>query len=470
MNSTISRSVAVIGFGKTGKAVLDFFLERNSNKTLYLYNDTPITDSVAMQYYKDQDVTFLVGEEHFCQMESMELIILSPGVDGKAARFTSLREKGIRIVSEIELAFAFIEGRIIAVTGTNGKSTTVSLIHHILSAAGVDSYLTGNIGTPLIAEASKISSHSVVVVEVSSFQLEEIAQFRPDVSVILNITPDHLDRYKDIDTYFAAKLNMLKNQGNDDWLVLNADDAVLGDPKNKSRYGRPHRAWFSLKGSPEAADNGRLNAYLSNETLKLWLPYMPNSPEYDISLAQNPLRGLHNLENIMAASIAAGLVGVPPRLIESGIATFKGLEHRMETAGKIKGVEFINDTKATNVDAALKSIGSIDDPLVLILGGKDKGSDFTVLEEPIRSKVDHVLLMGHAADIIANQLENVKDKFVPVTDMAHAVRTGLELLGNKGGVVLLAPGCASFDMFNNFEHRGKVFKEEVAKLAQIQEN
>lgn len=452
-----------MGFGKSGKAVLDFFIEQNSNKNLYIYNDTPITDLESQKKYEAQGVTFLVGQDQFQQLEDADLIIVSPGINGRAPRFAPLRARKIKIVSEIELAFAFFEAKIIAVTGTNGKSTTVSLIHHILKTAGKDSFLTGNIGTPIISQVAGISGDSIVVVELSSFQLEEIIHFRPDIALILNITPDHLDRYANTEEYFAAKLNVVRNQVEEDYLILNADDPVLQQDKNKERYGRARTLWFSLH-----EDKPACAAWIAGG--HIFLQLAPAGPPEKISLARNPLRGMHNLENILAAVIAVRLAGVLPADIEAGIASFIGLTHRMESAGKIHNVEFINDSKATNVDATLKSITGIDEAMVLILGGKDKGGDFTALEDPIRKRVQHVLLVGQASDTIRRQLKNVADKLINVTDFSDAVAQGLKLLENTGGVVLLAPACASFDMFNNFEHRGEVFKEEVAKLKRKIEN
>lgn len=463
-----NQTVAVIGFGKTGRAVLDFFLQRNSTKTICLYNDNPIEgkeNTGARKAYEEAGVKFLIGEESFDELNDADLIILSPGVNGRTPRFNRLRKKGVRIVSEIELAFAFIQGRVIAVTGTNGKSTTVSLIHHILKKAGVDSFLTGNIGQPLIAEVGNISAASMVVVEVSSFQLEEIMQFRPDIALILNVTPDHLDRYMSIDDYFSAKLNLVKNQISSDYLVLNGDDAVLRQAELNERYGTTQLVWFSRDcGSDDAA------ACITGNHLCLKMGHRETDTVELISLEHNPLRGVHNLENILAAVTAARLAGVEPHQIEEAIATFTGLEHRMELAGRIGDVEFINDSKATNVDATLKSVTSIDQPMVVILGGKDKGGDFTILEDPLRQKAHRILLVGDAAATIREQLHRLEDLFLRVTDLKQAVSTGLELLSADGGVVLLAPGCASFDMFDNFEHRGRVFKQEVQDLKKEQEN
>lgn len=468
-------ALAVVGFGKTGKGVLDFLLARGGvkNFNLYLYNDTSI-DEPAQQQYKQRGVTFLVGENQFMRLADVERIVLSPGVDGRTPRFDRLRQQGIEIISEIELAASFLDAGanpIIAVTGTNGKSTTVTLIHHILKHCGVNSFLTGNIGTPLISQVEDISGNmdAVVVLEVSSFQLEEIIHFRPHIGILLNVTPDHLDRYATTGDYFSAKLNLVKNQETCDYLVLNHDDPVLRENADRepNRWGFARKLWFSRSLRPPEVEVG---TWLSGETLYLGLKN--NGPNEGISvekisLRDNPLRGVHNLENIMAAVTAARLIGAEPTAIENSIPRFQGLPHRMESLGKIGKVEFIDDSKATNVDAALKSITSIDEPMVVILGGKDKGGDFKILGPAINQRVDNVLLVGQAVDTIRRQLGSVK--MDEVSDFDEAVEKGWQILEKKGGVVLLAPGCASFDMFNNFEHRGDVFKKAFLRLKQAKQ-
>ncbi len=460
----LAASVGVVGFGRTGRALLDFLLEQKECKHLYLYNDTLIEgaqETAARADYETRGVIFIIGANEFPRLADVELIILSPGVDGRKERFDRLREKGIKIISEIEFAFSFIEAPVIAITGTNGKSTTVSLIHHFLSKNGLNSFLTGNIGTPLISEVKNIPDNAVVVVEVSSFQLEEIADFKPHIAAILNVTPDHLDRYKSLEDYYTAKMNIGKNQGIGDYLILNDGDPFLKEKEKQEGTsafpGTAQKIWFS-----RLCRNLDAGAWLEDRDIHIKVNHIDES----ISLRENPLRGVHNLENLLAAVTAARLMGVTAAGIEKAVKDFKGLPHRMEFAGKIGNVEFINDSKATNVDAALKSIDSIDVPMVLILGGKDKGGDFTMLRQSIKEKVNHVLLVGAAAHTIHRQLADLDngERFIFAADFAAAVAEGYRLLAKKGGVVLLAPGCASFDMFKNFEHRGEVFKEEVQKF------
>ena len=476
--------IAVLGFGKTGQALLEFLLANEAQASVVLFNDGAIVDTARREFFERRGVHFLIGAEKFAELNDCRLVIISPGFDGKNPRFTDLRAQGVRIISEIEYAFSNLKqinlvkkqdnllskllipplqgtslrsrvgrmrSKVIAVSGSNGKSTTVSLIHHLLAKAGRRSVLAGNIGVPFIAQVREIGADSIVVLELSSFQLEEIVDFRADVAVLLNITPDHLDRYPSMEAYAAAKYNLFTNQRPGDHMVLNADDPLLRDAK---RLGAGKPLWFS---STRALPDG---AFLQGQGLTL----RAAAAEEKISLRRNPLRGIHNLENIMAAALACRAIGLTAAEIESGLESFQGLAHRMEAAGTIGGVEFINDSKATNVDAALKSIASIDGRLVVILGGKDKGSDFSALEKILKKKALRVLLLGKAAPLIAGQLPSLEKRLAHVRDLTEAVRSGYELLQPQGGTVLLAPACASFDMFDNFEHRGDVFKREVASL------
>jgi UDP-N-acetylmuramoylalanine--D-glutamate ligase len=443
--------IAVLGFGKTGQAVLEFLLIHEPQASLVLYNDGHIEDKDRQKAFERRGVHFVIGAEKFNELGACRLVIMSPGFDGRKPRFAALRAQGVKVISEIEYAFGRIHAKIIAVSGSNGKSTTVSLIHHLLLKAGRKSILAGNIGIPFIAQAGDVTDNSIVVLELSSFQLEEIVLFRADVAVLLNITPDHLDRYPSMDAYAAAKFNLFKNQRSGDCMVLNADDPLL---RIEKRLGPAKPFWFS---ATRALNDG---AALENHDIVLNL----GAAKERISLRHNPLRGIHNLENIMAAALACRSVGLTALEIESGLESFRGLPHRMEAAGNVGRVEFIDDSKATNVDAALKSITSISGNLVVILGGKDKGSDFTVLEKPLREKAQKIMLLGHAAPLIAAQLNGIKDMLANVQDLHEAVGSGYEILHRTGGVVLLAPACASFDMFDNFEHRGDVFKLEVKLL------
>ena len=384
--------------------MLEFLLAKEPHASLILFNDSEITDKERQEYFMQRGVRFLTGAGQFAGLVHCRLVIMSPGFDGKHPRFDALRQGGAEVISEIEFAFRQARARIIAVSGSNGKSTTVSLIQHLLLANGRKSRLAGNIGTPFIAEVAAGAADSLVVLELSSFQLEETVRFRPNVAVLLNITPDHLDRYPSMTEYMAAKFKLFENQKQADCKVLNADDPLLRD---SGKMGRARAYWFSAT-RPQAR-----GASIRNHDLILNM----GEAEDEISLRGNPLRGIHNLENIMAASLACREVGLAAAEIESALGGFRGLPHRMEEAGKVGRVEFINDSKATNVDAALKSITSIDGNLVVILGGKDKGSDFSALEKPLRERARQVMLLGQAAPLLAAQLSGLQGLLAPVGDL-----------------------------------------------------
>lgn len=453
----MAEGTGVIGFGKTGRAVVDFLLGKDDAGRILIYDDKKIDLKSVPENYFNAGVELLSGEADINRLADVDELVISPGVNGKEKRFKVLRDKGIRIKSEMEFATEVSKSKnIIAVTGTNGKSTTVSLIHHFLKEGGKDAVLAGNIGTPLTAELSGITEESVLVLEVSSFQLEEIIKFKPSISVILNITPDHLDRYENIEDYFEAKFNIVKNQDENDIVILNETDPVLRK-RFKTEAGKGVKTiWFSLRGKD--IENG---GFIENEMAVIKLH---GEKIAQVSLANNPLIGTHNLENILVSVIVAILSGISPRSIERSLGTFIGLEHRMEVAGKLKGVTFINDSKATNIDATVKSISGVTSDMVLIMGGKDKGGDFTVLNKYIDKKIKKIILLGEAADKIRFQLGNPDNMFIRMESLDEAVRKGFDLFSGSGGVVLLAPGCASFDMFSNFEVRGQVFKKSVQDL------
>ena len=449
------RRVAVLGFGRTGRALLDHLLDHEPGSVLSVYNDTETGEKEPRAGYEAKGVRFLIGGENFNSLLEMDMIILSPGFDGRNPRFSPLRRRSIEIISEIEYAFRFTDASIVAVSGTNGKSTTVSLIHHLLVRNGRQSILAGNIGIPFISFVETIRERSepcVAVLEISSFQLEEIRRFRPGVAVLLNITSDHLDRYPTMDDYVAAKMNLFQNQKSTDTMVLNADDALIA--ANRPRLGKGRPLWFSLTHQVESG------AYLEGVDIVI----RRNGIRTRVSLKNNPLQGIHNLENILASVLAVSALGLDAAGIENALGSFRGLPHRMELVGAIDGVRFVNDSKATNIDAALKSIGSFSENLVLILGGKDKSGDFRPLEKPLCDRARSILLIGKAAGAIAGQLPGLADRMIFVKDLREAVETGLRLLRGTGGTVLLAPACASFDMFRDFEDRGEVFAREVQEL------
>ena len=387
-------------------------------------------------------------EKTFLQQD---LIIPSPGVPYSLPALDSARVNGVAVWSEIELASRFLSGRLVAITGSNGKTTTTSLLGHILERSGMPTIVAGNIGVPLISRVETTSDSTVTVAEVSSFQLENIVAFRPDVAVLLNITPDHLDRHGTLEAYGAAKARLFENQTENDSAVLNADDPGV------TPYAptRPQVFWFSRT---KRVASG---AFLRGDEI-----VFRREGAETVLLRRNEigLRGEHNVENVLAAAAAASLVGATPAAIAAGVESFAGVEHRLEFVAEVGGVSFFNDSKATNVDATLKALDAFPGRLLVILGGKDKGGDFTLLREPLHKHARLLLLIGAAAEKIAAQL-GADLPLERAGTLDRAVRLAFER-AQSGDVVLLAPACASFDQFENYEHRGRVFKQLVRQLAQ----
>jgi len=381
--------------------------------------------------------------------QNADLVVISPGVPADLDLLNNARARGVRVIGELELAAPFLKGKIMGITGSNGKTTTTALTGHVLREAGIACQVGGNIGTApaSLVEASRDDQWNVL--ELSSFQLETIETFRADVAACLNVTPDHLDRHYTLEKYAAAKGRLFETQPAGDSAVLNADDPIC------AAYAKLTRAkvqWFSLERPVSPG------AWLENGEIRLNGDVLMNAKDI-------PLRGRHNIENTMAASVAAQLAGAGLPQIAAAIRKFPGVEHRLELVREIDGVEYYNDSKATNVDATLKAIGAFDGGLWIILGGKDKNSDYTVLREPLRAKVRAALLIGAAAQKIAGQLGNDAVPVVQCGNLAAAVQKAFRS-AEPGDTVLLAPACASFDQFENFEQRGRIFKELVNALAE----
>jgi UDP-N-acetylmuramoylalanine--D-glutamate ligase len=440
--------VLVVGLARTGVATALFCAARGAVVTATdTRSEAEIGESIAP--LRAAHVQLELGghrEETFLRQD---LIVPSPGVPADAPLLQAARAKGITIWSEIELAYRFLQGRLIGITGSNGKTTTTSLVEHILKTAGFRTILAGNIGTPLIGCVGEMSETSVSVVELSSFQLELIDTFRPNISVFLNLTPDHLDRHHTLGSYGAAKARIFENQTEQDAAVLNADDP--GTPPYAPE--RPQVYWFSRKKSVEQG------AYLRGEDVV----FRRDGKEEPVLKCQDvPLAGAHNLENVLAAVAATRVAGADPASVAKGVRSFAGVEHRLEFVAEIAGVRYYNDSKATNVDATLKALEAFPGRILVILGGKDKGSDYTVLQQPLRERAILALLIGAAAEKIEHQIAGSV-----AIERAGTLERAVEIAhqaSRAGDVVLLAPACASFDQFQNYEHRGRVFKELVHEL------
>ena len=444
------KRVLVVGLARTGIATARFCASRGARVTAI--DDRPAEQlGDAMRELREIGCALAFGGDSRADFSAQDLIVASPGVPPNHPGLVAARAAHVPVWSEIELAWRFLRGRLIGVTGSNGKTTTTSLIGHILAAAGKPVIIAGNIGTPLIAHADGSNDKTITVAEVSSFQLELIEAFRPDISVLLNLTPDHLDRHASFEEYARAKARIFENQTERDLAVINADDAA------STQHG-PSRAqifWFSR------AKRVTGGACLQGQQI-IFRREGEDFPLLDRTDIR--LRGEHNLENVLAAASATFLAGAPPAEIAGAVRSFPGVEHRLEFVAEISGVSFFNDSKATNVDATIKALEAFSCGLFVILGGKDKGGDYAPLVPLLRERAKLVLLIGAASEKIAAQLGS-SVPFERAGTVERAVSVAYES-ARGGDTVLLAPACASFDQFENYEHRGRVFKELVRAIAE----
>jgi UDP-N-acetylmuramoylalanine--D-glutamate ligase len=380
-----------------------------------------------------------------------DLIVVSPGVPLDTPELAQAKSFGRPVIGELELAARFLKGRILAITGSNGKTTTTALAGEILQDAGFPTLVAGNIGVPVVGLIEESTDSTWSVLEVSSFQLESTEQFHPAISVILNITPDHLDRHGTFENYALAKERIFAAQDANDCLVLNADNARAAEAATRSRA---KVYWFSIE---HAVEQG---AWLE-QGFVVYRSAPGAAVEKVMPLGKIPLKGAHNFENVLAAVCACRLAGAPAKNIRRAIEAFKAVEHRLEYVATINGVDYYNDSKATNVDATAKAVAAFSAGIHLILGGKDKGSDYTLLSQLLRERVRAVYTIGAAAAKIESHLRGVVSIHSCET-LANAVNAAAGA-ARPGEIVLLAPACSSFDQFENYEHRGRVFKELVGE-------
>ena len=375
-------------------------------------------------------------------------MIISPGVPSDAEIIKLARAKNLKIVSELEFASSFCNGNVIGITGTNGKTTTTSLCDFMFNNCGKKSYAAGNIGLAFSEIAAKINSGEFVSLEISSFQLDLVDKFRPKVAMILNITPDHLNRYENsIEKYSMSKMRIFENQKSDDYLILSKDSALLNQYFKKAES---KIFYFSTK---EKVSNG---CFLENEEI---IFVRNNVIEFSCKISDLFIKGEHNVQNAMAVIIAAKIFNLENNYILAALKEFKGVEHRLELVREIDGVKFINDSKATNVDSVIVALKSFNEPIFLILGGQDKGNDYSMIEELVIEKVKKIYAIGSSAEKVFNYFHN-KVKTEIKKNFEEVINTAINE-AREGDIVLLSPACASFDMFDNYEHRGKVFKSIV---------
>ncbi len=444
------KHVLVIGLARTGVATARFCAEHGATVTATdNHEESELSQEVL--HLREEGVRLELGGHPESSLLKQDLVIPSPGVPADAPVLKSARAKGITIWSEIELADRFLDGRLIGITGSNGKTTTTSLVHHILKVAGFSTLVAGNIGTPMISRVALTSEDTITVAELSSFQLELIETFHPDIAVLLNLTPDHLDRHLTMEAYTAAKARLFEKQTESDFAVLNADD----DAVVKLAPKRPQVYWFSRK-RPVLQ-----GAYLRGDEI-----VFRTSKQEEVLLKREEisLPGVHNLENVLAAVTAARLEGAAVSAIAEAVRNFPGVEHRLEFVAEIAGVRYYNDSKATNVDATLKALEAFPGNVHVILGGKDKGSEYSVLQGALKERSVLALLIGAAAEKIAQQIAG-SVAIEQAGTLERAVKIASQA-ARRGDVVLLAPACASFDQFENFEHRGRKFKELVRTYEQ----
>jgi UDP-N-acetylmuramoylalanine--D-glutamate ligase len=445
-----NKRVLVVGLGKSGVASALFLKSRGARVTVSDSKpEAELRNEILLLL--EQGITVETGGHGDRTFRGQDLIVVSPGVPIDAPQLVQARNLGEPVIGEIELAAHFLSGPIVAITGANGKTTTTSLAGEIIAAGKFATLVGGNIGTPAISFVDKAGPKTWIVLEVSSFQLETIVEFRPRIAVVLNITPDHLDRHKTFANYINAKARVLENQGADDFTLLNADDPTTAALSDRTRA---QLFWFSRKKEMQRG------AFVRGTHIY----FRDSGSEHEIMpLAEVPLKGAHNLENALAGISIGMLAGCQPEQIRQAVCDFKAVEHRLEFVARISSVDYYNDSKATNVDATIKALESFAANIHLILGGKDKGSDYTVLNELLRQRVKRVYTIGAAAAKIESQIKSAAQ-----IEHAETLENAIKLAGDAalpGDVVLLAPACASFDQFQSYEHRGRIFKQIVHALA-----
>jgi UDP-N-acetylmuramoylalanine--D-glutamate ligase len=444
------KKVLVVGLGKSGLAAALFLRHRGAQVTV---SDVRSAEALAKDIpaLLDEGIMVEAGGHGLLTFRRQDLIVVSPGVPMNTPELMQVRSFGLPVIGELELAARFLKGRIVAITGSNGKTTTTALLGEILKEAGIPTLVGGNIGVPVVELIEQSTDETWSVLEVSSFQLESTDQFHPSIAVILNITPDHLDRHGSFENYALAKERIFAAQDEHDFVVLNADNVRAAQAASRSAA---NVYWFSVEHSVKQG------AWLAQGSV-VYRPAKDAATEKVMPLSGIPLKGAHNVENVLAAVVAARLADAPANAIRHAIESFQAVEHRLEFVASVNGIEFYNDSKATNVDATAKAVAAFDSGIHLILGGKDKGSDYTQLAQLLRARVRAVYTIGSAAAKIESQLRGVVS--IQSCETLDNAVSAAAAAARPGEVVLLAPACSSFDQFENYEHRGRIFKELVSE-------
>jgi UDP-N-acetylmuramoylalanine--D-glutamate ligase len=450
MHHVNGKQIAVIGLGRSGFAAARLLTVHGAHVTV-LDDKTP--EKLTAWIEKLQalpQVKLVMGGIDPTRIVVSDLVVISPGVPALHPALVSAREKGIPVIGELELAFGYCNAPIAAITGTNGKTTTTTLLEIMINASGKKAIACGNIGKAFAEAVFELTTEDAAVLEVSSFQLETIEEFRPHVAAILNVTPDHLDRHADMQAYVEAKGRIFENQKPGDSVILNVSDKYT---PIYTGLAKSDVYFFGFAGAIRG--DKKPGCYIEKGMIELLGRPLIQATELLIP-------GPHNLENACAAALMASLMGVTDDVIAQTLRTFKGVEHRLEPAGEVEGVRFVNDSKGTNVDSVVKALESFDKPIVLMLGGRDKAGDFTRLSALVKEKVTRIVAFGECKNKVVQQL-SPSATVVEAETLEEAVN-GAFVASEKGGVVLFSPGCASFDMFQNYEDRGRQFKAVVQKL------
>lgn len=446
-----NKRILIVGMALSGVAAAKVLYAHGAHIILNDIKDQSKLQDVLVQL-QEIKAEYAFGVEPDGLLNSCDMIVVSPGVPLDKPFVSKAAEMGIEVIGEIELAYRLAKAPIVAITGTNGKTTTTALTGYIFSLAGINTFVCGNIGTPMISHIEQYNANDIVVAEVSSFQLESIRYFKPHISAILNITEDHLNRHKTFDNYVAAKSRIFMNQGPDDFVILNMDDemcrSLMPLPKARilpfSRKQLLDQGAMVQDGYVFCRIGGREDRICRTDEIKI--------------------PGLHNLENALAAAAMAYAANIKPEIIAQALNVFPGVEHRIEFVAEIDGVRFINDSKGTNPDAAIKAIEAVQGPIILIAGGMDKHADFNGFIESFDHKVKAIVLLGETADQIAfTAKKHGFENIYKVNSLEDAVQKAWQL-AQRGDCVLLSPACASWDMFENFEQRGRIFKDTVKQL------
>jgi UDP-N-acetylmuramoylalanine--D-glutamate ligase len=447
------RKTLVLGAGKSGITSAKFLAERGAIVALHDKREVETWSDAAKSLKETHNVGLLGGQIPSWLLDQIDLVVISPGVPTNTIPAKYVDRKDGEVIGEVELAYRFMKGRIVGITGSNGKTTTTTLVGELLKNSGIETQVGGNIGTPLVTLAETSTENTWTVCELSSFQLETIVDFRPNVAMCLNVTPNHMDRYDFFSDYAAAKHRLFMNQTADDVAILNADDEITAS------WASGKKANIVLFSTKKELDEG---LFLRGQDLIC----KANGVEKILTTrSEMTLKGIHNVENVLAAFAAGLACGASPDSMRETVKNFKAVEHRLEFVKDVNGVKFYNDSKATSVDATLKALEALSEEqgkVNLILGGKGKNAPYQPLADLIKSNVRKLILIGEDADNIESQLKDYAE-IIRANTMQDAVEKSFES-AEKGDFVLLAPACASFDMFGSYEERGKVFKDSVLNL------